>query len=168
MRTTLASVLVASLIALGAGTAAAQIDVNLAFTPSTASSGQSVTFFGSVANLSANPVTAALDLTIAIGGFTIGPLHSNLSLGAGQERSVERAFTVPSFPLSGTLTLTLRGRVGSSSDTATASLTIAGNSVSAPVEEQLRTLGSEVLDAIDAARLAADPKTMSAIKNLYR
>ena len=48
-------------IALGATSAAAQIDVNLAFTPSTVSPGDAVTFFGSAANLGAEPVVADLD-----------------------------------------------------------------------------------------------------------
>ena len=165
---TLASVLVASLVALGAETAAAQIDVNLAFTPDAASSGQSVTFFSSVANLGAEPVAANLELTIGIGSFTIGPIRATMALGAGQERSVERAFTIPALPLSGTLTLTLRGTAGQFSDTATASLTINGSATSAPAEDQLRAFGNDVLDAMGATPLAAEPKTMGAIKSLYR
>jgi|CXWL01.1.fsa_nt_gi hypothetical protein len=168
MRTTLASVLVAGLIALGARTAAAQIDVNLAFTPDTASPGQSVTFFSSVANLGADPVTANLELTIGIGAFNIGPIRANMPLAAGAERSVERAFTIPSFLPAGTLTLTLRGTAGSSTDTATASLTITSNVVSAPAEDQLRAFGNDILDGMGATPLTTEAKTFSVIKGLYR
>lgn len=168
MRTTLAPVLVAGLIALGAGTAAAQIDVNLGFTPNTASSGQSVTFFSSVANLGAEPVTATLELTIAIGGFNIGPIRTNTSLAAGQERSVERAFTIPSFLPAGTLSLTLRGTAGSSSDTATASLTIVNPTAVTPTAEQLRAFGTGILDGMGTTPLSGATNTFGVIKSLYR
>jgi len=168
MRTTLASVLVAGLIALGARTAVAQIDVNLAFTPGTAISGQSVTFFSSVANMGADPVTAALELTIGFGTFNIGPIRANMSLAAGAEHSVERTFTIPPFMPAGTLTVTLRGTAGSSTDTATASLTITSNAISAPPADQLRAFGNDILNDMGATALATEARTLSAIKNLYR
>ena len=168
MRTTFVSALLAGAIALGAQTAAAQIDVNLAFNPDAVSPGQCVTFFSSVANLGTEPVTACLGLTVKIAGCTFGPIRATRCLGAGQECSTECRFTIPWFMPAGTLTLSLTGTAGTSSDCATASLTVNCNSTAAPTTDQLRTFGDDVLAAVAATPVATESNTFSAVKNLYR
>lgn len=168
MRTKFAPVLAAGLIALAAGTAAAQIDVGLAFNPKTASPGQCVTFFRSIANLGTEPITARLELTVNVGGCNFGPICVTRCLAAGQECSSECSFTIPCFIPAGTLTLTLRGTAGTSTDTAVASLTVLCNSTAAPTQDQLQAIGDELLDGMGGAPLASGVNTFGAIKHLYR
>ncbi len=121
---TLAIAVATLVLALGATSALAQIDVNMAFDPTEASAGDQVSFFVSVANLGDAAVVADLEITVSFGTFTFGPIGGMLPLAAGQELSHEIVLFVPPLPTGGDLTISLTATADGFSDSATATLTV--------------------------------------------
>lgn len=163
--------LVSLLVALGAGAASAQVDVNLAFNPSTAAPGQQVTLFASIANLSSESVNSNFTVTMSFGDFSLPPLPFMLPLAAGFEKSTEVPFVIPPLPNGGTLTITVTAEAGGSTDTATASLTIAsGLATGIPNASSLLGFGTNVGNALtgNGGTVATVPSTMSDVKRRYR
>jgi len=161
--------LATSVFVLGAGSAMAQVDVELAFTPDTAAPGESVTLFASIANLSSDPVRANFTVEIALGHLSTGPLPFTLPLAAGKERSVELPFVLPPVRMGGTLTITVTATVGEATDTATASLTIVTSAKTTADAATLRDLGTRLGKALaDEVPTATNDASMSDVKQLYR
>ncbi|HZL84380.1 MAG TPA: hypothetical protein VFD07_03280 [Candidatus Krumholzibacteria bacterium] len=162
--------LATSLFVLSVATASAQVDVELAFTPETASPGQKVTLFASIANLSSEPVQADFTVAIALGSMSTGAIPFVLPLAAGLERSAEIPFIVPPVMLRGVLTITVSATAGGQTDTAVATLTLVNGSFKTTDETTLRQLGTSVGMALtgSAGSTPTDDTSMSDVKRLYR
>ena len=150
MRTRIAWILVFAMsgLAVGAGAALAQVDVELAFTPDRAAPGQQVTLFASLANLSSEPVRANFTVAITLGRLSTGAMPFVVPLAAGAERSAEIPFVVPMLPMGGTMTITVTATAGGATDTATASLTIVSGATTAADSTTLRAIGTSVGTAL--------------------
>ncbi len=172
MRKRIAGILMlaTSVFVLGTTAALAQVDVELAFTPDTASPGQKVTLFASIANLSSEPVQANFTVAIAFGSLSTGDIPFNLPLAASEERSAEIPFVLPPLPMRGALTITVTANAGGETDTAIASLTIVNGSMKTSDETALRELGTSVGIALTggAGATPTSALSMSDVKRLYR
>lgn len=170
MRTIRALLKTTCLLALTAGAAFAQVDVDLAFNPDTASPGDPVTLFASIANLSSEPTITDFTVAMTFGELSIGPLPFRMPLPAGLERSVEIPFVVPPLPMGGTLTVTVTATANGATDTATTSLTIVSSDATVADAAALRQLGTSVGAALlgNTGTVATQNSTVSEVKNLYR
>jgi len=159
-----------SALVLSAGSALAQVDVEMAFSPDTAHPGDTVTLFASVANLGSEPALAQFSVTIALGELTFGPVQHPLPLAAGEEHSAEIPFVVPPVPFGGTLTITVTAESGIHSDTAIASLTIVTNIAAAPDANSLRSFATRIATELGGGSqtLATNPATLTEVKRFYR
>ena len=161
--------LATSIIALGAAAALAQVDVDLAFTPDTATPGQQVTLFASVANLSSEPVRANFVVSITLGKLATGDIPFVLPLAAGMERSAEIPLVVPPLPMGGTLVISVTASAGGATDTATASLTILSGATKATDATALRALGTRVGTTLSGdSATPTDDASITDVKRLYR
>jgi hypothetical protein len=155
------------LILISASAALAQIDVELAFTPSVAAIGDQVTFFAAIANLGDTEVLAQIDLTISSGGLVVGPLTGLLPLAAGQELSTEFSFTVPPLAPEGDLTITVTATADGYSDTATATLTVTGTGGTEADAGELADIGASILTGFQDV-LPVQETTLGTVKELFR
>ncbi len=151
--------------AIGASAAMAQVDVNLAFDPTTAQPGDQVSFFASVANLGSEQVLADLALTVQVGAFKLGPIGGKLPLAAGQELSREISFVVPPLPMGGDLTITVTATAGESTDTASATLTVVAGQTAGG---NAATIGPDILKAFGVGTADSEPATIGQLKQEYR
>src|SRR5262245_24696771 len=146
----------------------AAVDVQLAFTPSTAPAFSTVTLSVSVTNRGTTTVTAAVGVSVSTRGFTLGPARGHLSLAAGQTRSRDMRFTVPPVGTGTSITLKVTGSAGGVTDTATATLTVGASSLREATDSALRDVPNEVLAALGAAPTSVESKTFASVKALYR
>lgn len=155
------------LMASGASTAFAQIDVEMAFDPTEAAAGDEVSFFVSVANLGDEAVLADLELTLSFGDFTVGPILGKLPLAAGEELSQELMLVVPALPTGGDLTIELTATAGEFSDTATATLTILGEG-SGSTAQGIQGLGDAIQQSLIAGgTVGAESSSFGELKVRY-
>lgn len=160
----------ASVLAIGAGAASAQTDVELGFSVPSASPGDKVTLFASMANLASDPAVTNFTVTVAIGDLSIGPLAYSMPIPAGFEKSTEIPFVVPPVAFGGTVNITVAATSGGSTDTATASLTIVTNAATAPTSAMLQGIGSSVGSALSntSGTTPTANTSLSSVKRLYR
>jgi uncharacterized membrane protein len=155
------------LLLFSATTALAQIDVEVAFSPTEVSIGDEVTFFAAVINLGDTEVLAQIDLTIESGGLFVGPLTGFLPLAAGQELSTEFTFTVPPLTPNGNLTITVTATAGEYSDTATATLTVVAEGETEADDQDLLDIGTAILSGFQDV-LPVEEMTLGRVKDLFR
>ena len=159
-----------SVLAIGASAAFAQTDVELGFSVPSASPGQMVTLFASMANLASDPAVTNFTVTVALGDLSTGPISYSMPIPAGFEKSTEIPFMVPPVPFGGTVNITVAATSGGSTDTATASLTIVTNAATAPTQAMLQGIGSSVGSALsnNSGTTATAQTSLSSVKRLYR
>ena len=161
-------------IALAAGSAAAQVDVEMAFDPSTVNAGDAVNFFSSISHLGSEATDANVEFSFAFGEFEFGPMQGSIPLAAGLERSSEFSFVAPPLPMTYTMTITLSVTAGESTDTTTATLTILaaeGDSLpfaSKDVPTSLRSLGEQLAGSVLDQTTAVQEDSFGAVKERYR
>jgi len=148
-----------------AGSALAQIDVELAFDPTEVYPGDTVTLFASIAWMGDEPVVAELSMTALFDEYEIGPFSAPLPLAAGEELSHEFSFWVPPIPIQGDLTLILEAVAGDYSDSATAVLTILSDGDGYASGDEFADLPGLILDEITGEGELAP--SLSAVKALY-
>lgn len=115
-------------VAMAATSAMAQIAVNISFDPTSASAGDEVHLYVSVANQGADPVLADIDLTVTLGDFSVGPILGKLPLDGGAELSRDVSMVIPPAPVSGDLTLDLAASAGEFEDSSSTTLTLMSSS----------------------------------------
>ncbi len=154
---------------LAASAASAQVDVELAFDPPTASPGDVVALVASMENKAPEEVMADLELSIVWGGFSYAVIANSVPIAAGAKVGGELPFFVP--PFLDQLTLSLTATVGELSDTATATLTVLGASKAASAKTSvLRGLARDTATMLGAPQSsdATESSTFGEIKRRYR
>jgi hypothetical protein len=156
-------------LVLGAGVAAAQIHVDLAFDTTHAGPGDTVTLSGSVTNAHALAVFAYLQVSLTLNGQPFGSVSGRLPLESGESVHASMSFSVPSLISSGIVEVSLVGTACDHSDTATATLTIVRGATVTDARA-LRTIGQDLIAAFGAEELAVgvEPTDWSRIKALFR
>ena len=161
-------------LALTAGVAAAQVDVELAFDPTLVNAGDEVTFFSSISHLGSEATDADVELSFAFGDFEFAPVQGQVPLSAGLERSREFGFVAPPLPMTYTLSITLSVTAGEATDTTTAMLTIqAAEGDNLPFASKdapttLRELGEQLAGSIFDETTAVQEESFGAVKERYR
>lgn len=161
-------------LAVTASVAAAQVDVELAFSPPVVKAGEEVTFFSSISYLGSEATEADVELTFAFGTFEFGPIQGQVPLAAGLERSREFHFVAPPLPMAYTLSITLSVTAGGSTDSTTATLTIeAAEGAGLPFASKdapttLRNLGAQLAGSIFDTTTAVQEESFGTVKELYR
>ena len=117
--------MIALMIALSAGMAAACPEVQVAFDPAQAGPGDVVHFFSRLANNGTEAITANLEITLTFADHTVGPFSRPVPLGAGFDHSTEFDFMIPAFAMPGTFSITVAASAdGCPTSTATGTLEI--------------------------------------------
>ncbi len=158
----------ASLLILGlAGTALAECDVELAFSPDTAAAGDQVTLFASIANLGDEDAVADIELSVSFMDYEFGPFMAQMPLAAGEELSHEMMFMVPALPMAGTLSITVTATCNGMSDTATATLTVEA-AEGATGFDGLGVIGPELISSFGGEPTSDEDATFGELKAMYR
>jgi hypothetical protein len=117
--------MIALMLGLSAGLAAACPEVQVAFDPAQAGPGDVVHFFSRLANNGTEAITATLEITLTFADHTVGPFSRPVPLGAGFDHSTEFDFMIPAFAMPGTFSITVAASAdGCPTSTATGTLEI--------------------------------------------
>ena len=160
---------VALALVVGAGNAAAQLSVQIAFDRAVAHPGETVTLSGSVTNMHELAVFAYMQATVRLNGQAINSFTGRVPLEPGEAISSSLSFDVPSLLPGGTVVVELRARACDGSTIASTSIVLERAVVSSG-EGVLGNLGKDLLRGfgLEVAPTAVKASTIGNIKNLYR
>jgi len=120
------------LILIAASPAAAQIDIEMAFTPAEVAPGEVATFTGSLDSSYEEAITAGFEFYMSFNDCEIGPFSLDLLVCPGQNTYIEFPMPVPASMPAGDLLVRVTVDANGMSDTATATLTVSGEAQSDP------------------------------------